>query len=93
MTYRYTHYLRRTGGTNTLVRSGFSDSAVWKSALPHEFHLLFAITEGPLDAPEMPPTGASMAVGRRIFGDEPHACRFRSCTCGGRGDTVHVMQA
>lgn len=94
---KYIHSHPITGhGYNFLVRIGFSDFDVWGSGL------IAATYAGPLDAPEKPPSGGSTAlsIAGSIAGQEQrkdfvttHACRHRSCVCGGRGDTVHVRNA
>jgi hypothetical protein len=79
---RYTQYHPITGSARFVVRAGFSEADVYGNGL------WMALQEGPLDAPERSPSGGSQAANR---GRETHACTFRSCTCGGRGDVVHVQ--
>jgi len=94
---RYVHFHPITGhGYNFLVRNGFADFDVWGGGL------IAATYAGPLDAPDIPPSGGSTAlhIAGSIAGQEQrkdfvttHACRQRFCVCGGRGDTVHVRNA
>lgn len=98
MSYCYTHFHPITGrGYNIPVRSSYSDYAVWGSG-----HLVSAIEDGPLDAPEIPPSGGSTALAsmgtiahhRQMYDTRtPHACTFTKCVCGGNGRTVHVRNA
>lgn len=98
---KYTHNGAVTGNRNIFCRGAYSQHSDFGSGY---IMACFGSLDSPLNGcPSFLSAGGSSAMAgipgsaayeREMLGYvESNVCTFRHCTCGGRGDTVHVRNA